>query len=190
MDQHLVAALIAGLLITALLASVWDWRQQRIPNGLLLASLAYALAILALVALQAPDWRAVLRVFTFPLVGMSLCGVVLFPPYRWRQVAAGDLKLAMVFGFYLGPLGGMVAILNGALVGGIWALWLAWRHGGLGNAWRNMKLMAESAYVSGFKELGWDLRRAEAVVMPYGVALSTGAASVGIWQLWLRLAEL
>jgi len=34
--------------------------------------------------------------------------------------------------------------------------------------------------------MSWDLRSAGAVTMPYGVALSAGAALVAIWQLWIR----
>ena len=73
--------------------------------------------------------------------------------------------------------------------GGIWALVLSWRHGGLKKLWNNMVFMWRSAWLSGFKEMSWDLRSAGAVTMPYGVALSAGAALVAIWQMWIRTAQ-
>ena len=66
-------------------------------------------------------------------------------------------------------------------------MWLSWRSGGLRQAFFNLRMMARSAWLTGFKELHWDLRSAGAVTMPYGVALSAGAILVALWQLALRL---
>ena len=102
--------------------------------------------------------------------------IVLLPAYALRQVGAGDVKLMMVFGFLLGPIGAAFTLLTGALIGGVWALWLSWRSAGLGHTIGNMKMMARSAWLSGVRSMEWDLRSAGAVRMPYGVALSAGAA--------------
>ncbi len=173
-----IPLLFSGLVLTALLASWSDWRELRIPNALLVLSALYAILMLSLLG------TGLLRGLGFSLTGAVLCGLVLWPAYRLRQVGAGDVKLAMVFGIYLGPLGGILALLNGALVGGMWALWLSWRQGGMLKLLGNLKLMARTAYVTGFRELGWDLDNREAITMPYGVALSAGAVSIVIWQAW------
>lgn len=123
------------------------------------------------------------------LMGFLVGCFLLLPAYFIRQVAAGDVKLLMVFGFILGPKGVVLALLNGAIIGGIWALSIAWQQGGLGNVFYNIKFMARSAYLTGFKEMGWDLRNEKAIKMPYGVALSIGAALVAIWQIYIHVGK-
>jgi prepilin peptidase CpaA len=187
MPTEFVLLLMTGLLFTGALASYHDWRAHRIPNAVVLGGLIYALAVFAALVVDS-GMAAMPTVLRHGLLGLLVAALVMFVPYRLRQVGAGDVKLMMMFGFYLGPVGGMLALLNGALIGGIWALWISWRRQGLAKAWANMKLMGRTAWVSGFQELGWDLKSAGAVTMPYGVALSAGAALVAVWQLWLRLA--
>lgn len=123
------------------------------------------------------------------LMGFLVGCFLLLPAYFIRQVAAGDVKLMMVFGFILGPKGAVLALLNGAIIGGIWALMIAWQQGGLGHLVYNLKFMARSAYLTGFKEMGWDLRNEKAIKMPYGVALSVGAAFVSFWQLYIHIGK-
>jgi prepilin peptidase CpaA len=185
-DRWLVHCLLAGVIALAAVVSYSDFRARRIPNAALLAALAYGGAAYALAA-WAGGWALGLKAFGFALLGLLLGGVLLYPAYAVRQVGAGDVKLMMVFGFLLGPGGGALALLTGALIGGVWALALSWRMGGVGHALYNLRNMARAAYLSGFKELHWDLRSAGAVTMPYGVALSGGAAMVAAWQLAVRL---
>jgi prepilin peptidase CpaA len=56
--------------------------------------------------------------------------------------------------------------------------------------WYNMKYMAKSMYLSGFKEMSWDLRSEGAVTMPYGVALSAGAALIALQQMQIQYEKL
>lgn len=181
-------SMLSGLLVLAVLVSICDFRMRRIPNHLLIVAMAYAASLfLALGYLE--GFQLISKGLVMSLLGMVLGWFFLFVPYRLRQVGAGDVKLLMVFGFFLGPLGVILALLNGAIIGGIWALVLSWRHGGLKKLWNNMVFMWRSAWLSGFKEMSWDLRSAGAVTMPYGVALSAGAALVAIWQIWIRTAQ-
>lgn len=180
-------ALPLGVLVLGLACSWHDLKSRRIPNRALLLSLGYTAALHALLFLALPPVTA-LRALGWSVVGLLLGGLLLGPGYAARQVGAGDVKLLMVFGFALGPIGAVFTLLNGALFGGLWALWLSWRHGGLGRLWSNLSLMARTAYASGFRDFGWDLRSAGAVRMPYGVALSAGAGSVALWQLWRSAA--
>jgi prepilin peptidase CpaA len=181
-------SMLGGLLVLALLVSICDFRMRRIPNYLLAIAMAYAVGLfISLGYLE--GFSLISRGLVMSLLGMALGWFFLILPYRLRQVGAGDVKLLMVFGFFLGPLGVILALLNGAIIGGIWALVLSWRHGGFKKLWDNMVFMWRSAWLSGFKEMSWDLRSAGAVTMPYGVALSAGAALVAIWQLWIRTVQ-
>ena len=174
--------LLSGVIVTGLLAGYYDYRQQRIPNFLLLFSLLFAVCVFGYIVSIA-DSSILSTALRRSLFGMVISGVIMFVPYKLKQVAAGDVKLAMVFGFYLGPIGSFLAILNAGIIGGIWALWISWQQGGLGKVWINMKTMAMSAYNTGFKDLQWDLDSEGAIKMPYGVALATGAILVAVWQL-------
>ena len=48
----------------------------------------------------------------------------------------------------------------------------------------------QEAYLSGFKDMGWDLRSEGAIAMPYGVALSVGAILVTLWQFKIHVGRL
>lgn len=188
MSSHhfLALALLPAVAVLGLVVSWTDLRARRIPNLALLVALGYACTVYGSYAVAAGVGPG-LRAFGFALLGMLLGFALLYPAYAIRQVGAGDVKLLMVFGFFLGPIGGVLALFTGALVGGAWALALSWRHGGLRQVVTNLRNMARAAYASGFRELSWDLRSAGAVTMPYGVALSAGAIAVAGWQLALRL---
>ena len=184
--NHIAILLIAGVIVTGIIASFTDYRKQRIPNLLLACSLIYAISVWAYFIITASTDNAAMLV-RVPLMGFLISGLIMMVPYKLRQVAAGDVKLAMVFGFYLGPIGNFVAILNAGILGGIWALWISWQQGGLDKLWMNLKTMAMSAYNTGFKDLQWDLDSDGAIIMPYGVVLSAGAILVALWQLTFQL---
>ena len=183
--SHFVLALLFGLLILCVLVSISDFKYRRIPNRYLLNATFYALALFALMFAFLPVAQ-VARGFFMSLMGVLLGGLFLYPPYKLKQVGAGDVKLAMVFGLFLSVKGVILSILIGAMIGGVWALGLAWKHGGLGHMWYNMKYMAKSVYLSGFKDMGWDLRSEGAVTMPYGVALCLGAGIIAVEQVWIH----
>jgi len=178
--------LLGAVIALALCVSYFDLRERRIPNKLLSAAMCFGLGVYAWAA-EALGLEFVSRALLYSMMGMLLGAVCLLPAYFARQMGAGDVKLLMVFGFLLGPIGAGLTLLTGALFGGAWALWLSCRSGGLGKAFSNLRMMARSAWLTGFKELHWDLRSAGAVTMPYGVALSAGAILVALWQLSLRL---
>ncbi len=188
-SEHFIVALLVGAIVLSLFAAWHDIRTRRIPNRLLKWGILYFLAIFIAMAFLLPIGN-VLKGFLFALLGMVLGGAFLYFPYQYRQVGAGDVKLMMVYGLLLGPKGVILALLNGAIVGGIWALALAWRIGGLKHMFYNMKFMARTVWLSGGKDMGWDLRSEGAIAMPYGVALAAGAILVCVWQLNLHLGRL
>ncbi|PKO44131.1 MAG: hypothetical protein CVU29_10230 [Betaproteobacteria bacterium HGW-Betaproteobacteria-22] len=179
-----ILALLIGVLVLAALVSVHDFKYRKIPNKFLFAGVVYFCIVFTLMFIFVPFSYAG-KGLLFSIGGAAIGGLILYAPYKIKQVGAGDVKLMAVFGLFLGIKGGLLTILVGAMVGGVWALGLAYRHGGLAHLWYNLKFMARSAYLSGFKDMGWDLRSEGAIAMPYGVALSIGAALVAIEQLHL-----
>lgn len=188
MFSYFIITLLVGLLVLAVTVSISDYKYRRIPNKYLLSALVFALVVFLSMFFFFPFKQVALGLLR-NLMGLLVGCFLLLPAYFIRQVAAGDVKLMMVFGFFLGPKGILLALLNGAIIGGLWALVIAWQQGGLGNVFYNIKFMARSAYLTGFKEMGWDLRNEKAIKMPYGVALSIGAALVAIWQIYIHVGK-
>ncbi|MBB1160429.1 prepilin peptidase [Aquariibacter albus] len=174
--------MFGGLAVMSLLVAWSDHRSQRIPNDWLLAGLLYACGVIVMHA--APGGLLlVAKALGFGLLGMLIGFVLTAPAMLLRQLAPGDVKFMMVIGFFLGPIGAVFALLNAALFGGLWALALAWRAGGLAKVLGNLRFMARSLWLSGFRTLGWDLGSQGALRMPYGVALAAGTLMVIVWQL-------
>jgi prepilin peptidase CpaA len=184
-----VIALLCGALVLCVFVSVHDYKYRKIPNKYLIIASLFAISVFIAMCFYLPPAK-VAKGFFFSLMGSLIGGMLLFAPYKLKQVGAGDVKLVMVFGLFLGFKGTMLSILVGAMVGGAWALGLAYRYGGLSHMWHNMKFMARSAYLSGFKDMGWDLRSEGAIAMPYGVALSIGCALIAIEQMHLYITRL
>lgn len=187
--SHFVVLLLTGLLTLCAFVSFSDYKYRRIPNKYLLIASCYALFIFFTMLFYLPVDQ-VFKGFLMSILGIIIGGLFLYPAYMLKQVGAGDVKLMMVFGLFMGPKGTILTILIGAMIGGVWALALAWKHGGLKHMWYNMKFMAKSAYLSGFQDMGWDLKSEKAIKMPYGVALSAGAAVIAIEQLNLQYHKL
>ncbi|MCW5619680.1 MAG: prepilin peptidase [Burkholderiales bacterium] len=185
--DHVSLLLLGAAMVLAVCVSFFDFRERRIPNKLLAAALCFTFAVYGWAGTMLGT-QFVGTALLFSFRGMLLGMICLIPAYFIRQVGASDVKLLMVFGFLLGPFGAGLTLLTGAVIGGLWALWLSWRSAGLRHVFTNLRIMARAAYLSGFKDVHWDLRSAGAVTMPYGVALSAGAVLVAGWQLALRLS--
>lgn len=108
-----------------------DLRSHRVPNGLVAAGLAVALAIpLAgvLGAADGPSWRLAAASVAPWAAGLVLGGLLLLPGYALGGMAAGDVKLMAMAGAFLGPGLAAAAVLYACLVGGALALAvLVWR---------------------------------------------------------------
>ncbi len=187
--SYFVIALLAGLLVLGTAVSISDYKFRRIPNQYLIYALYYWLLIYLGMLVFLPIKLVGMGLF-MSLLGMAFSGVFFYVPYMLKQVGAGDVKLAMVFGFFLTFKGAILSVLVGAMMGGVWALALAWKHGGLGHLWYNIKFMLRSAYLSGFKEMGWDLKSEGVIAMPYGVALSLGAMLIALEQMWVHYQKI
>jgi Flp pilus assembly protein protease CpaA len=185
--MNIVSILLFTTCIAAsIMVSICDYRYRKIPNSILGISFTCAVLLYVSLLFYMPIVM-VLKGFAFGVVGMLVGGALLYVPYKYQQMGAGDVKLLMVYGFILGPKGVFLALLNAAVVGGLWALVLAWKHGGLSYVWYNIKFMVRSLWLSGGKEIGWDLRSVNVITMPYGVALAFGAITICIWQIAIHV---
>ena len=109
-------ALIALLLV----AAVIDWRTLRIPNCLTAGGMAYGLLYHATHAHQAGAGAAT------ALLGLATGLALLLPLYLLRVLGAGDVKLMVAIGAFLGapavPLAAVFVLATGGLAALLFAL--------------------------------------------------------------------
>jgi prepilin peptidase CpaA len=115
-----------GLVILAaalVVVSLTDVAYQRIPNAI-----TYPLAAFGLIFHFA---SAGMAGFWFSISGILAGAGLLLPFYVLGGMGAGDVKLMAAVGSILGPSGVFTASLYSALVGGLYALVILYRHGAL-----------------------------------------------------------
>jgi len=144
------------LLLMVSIAAVNDLAARRIPNRLLLAGLAGALLLHGLSAEPG-------TVLLSALGGMLLGLVIFLPFYLVRGMAAGDVKLMAVVGFFTGPTEAFQIAIFTWCAGGVMALLLILLRSRLRQAFANV----------GHLLSGMALPQS-AGAMPYGVAIALG----------------
>lgn len=159
------------LLLLVSIAAINDLATRRIPNRLLLAGLAGGL-VLHLVS--AAPGAALLSA-----LGGLCVGLVMFLPfYLARGMAAGDVKLMAVVGFYSGPGDTFAIAVLTWCVGGVMALFLILlRRDRLRLALANIGNMVTGVMTPGMG-IGKLDRQQSAGSMPYGVAIAIGTIVV------------
>ena len=107
-------AVLAALALVVVAATVWDVRQRRIPNGLVLLGLLAGLGLGAvgggLVGLGAA------------LAGAGVAFLVLIFPFSRGWLGGGDVKLVMACGSLLGWQGALLTAVLGAALHGFVAV--------------------------------------------------------------------
>lgn len=118
-----------------------DWRQQRIPNTLLLLLLVPALLALAI------NGRGLLEVPPLhSLGGLLLAGGLLLPGYALGHMGAGDVKFSACLGLLLGWKPALEMLLVSlALLGAVCAF-ILWRAPGAGRR----RIAAAPAFAAAF----------------------------------------
>jgi prepilin peptidase CpaA len=148
------------LLLMVSIAAVNDLASRRVPNRLLLAGLAGALL---LHGLSAEPGAALLSA----LGGMLLGLVIFLPFYLVRGMAAGDVKLMAVVGFFTGPTEAFQIAIFTWCAGRVMALLLILLRSRLRLAFVNIgHLLSGKALPQ------------SAGAMPYGVAIALGTIVV------------
>ena len=146
------------LLVVLLLATLFDWRERKIPNVLTFGSSVFAFALhgslggLTSLLLAVAGWIACLACF--------------LPFYVRGGMAAGDVKLMAAVGAFIGPLAGFFACLFSLIAGGLIALT------SIGCIWISSRLRASS------RSRRFDPRAAMRTRIPYAGAIASGTSFV------------
>lgn len=158
-----------------LLAAAIDWRSHRLPNWLTLGG-----AALGLVLSFTPAGPGIVQA----LLGALAALVLLFPLWLLRVTGAGDVKLLVAVGTFLGWPHILFAILFSMVAGGVFALAFALRQRSLArmvlNARDLIQLSAMAAVLRQQPQLGGF---ASVGRLPYGVCVCAGTLT------WLALVH-
>jgi prepilin peptidase CpaA len=164
----------ALLLLMVSIAAVNDLATRRIPNRLLLTGLAGALL---LHLLPAEPGAALLSA-----AGGMLLGLAIFLPfYLVRGMAAGDVKMMAVVGFFTGPTEAFQIAIFTWCAGGVMALVLILLRSRVRLALVNIGHLLSGLVAPGTKLADVTLPRS-AGSMPYGLAIAFGTIVVLVTQ--------
>jgi len=177
MQPHsLILAVPLELLLVS--AVVWDLRQRRIPNALVMAGAVVGVLLQGLLAGHDGALAAI--------QGLGIGLIVLLPGYLAGFTGAGDVKLMAAIGTFLGPYDVFLAALASIAVGGVIALGFA--AGALfsrssPSPWPRYGLMVRTLVTTG-KPIY--VAPAEGEVMgrkfPYAVSIAIGTTLFLLWQ--------
>ena len=162
------------LLLMVSIAAVNDLATRRIPNRLLLAGLAGALL---LHGLSAEPGAALLSALGGMLLGLA----IFLPFYLVRGMAAGDVKMMAVIGFFTGPAEAFQIAIFTWCAGGVMALLLILLRSRMRLAFVNIGHLLSGLIVPGAKLADVALAQS-AGSMPYGVAIALGTSVVLVTQ--------
>ena len=178
-------ASLSMLSLTLLLALVFDLRERRIPNQIVLLALVSGL-LLNFMGPQTAGNNAGLFTATPGALGISgallgaLVGLALFLPlYLLRATGAGDVKLMAGIGSFTGAGAAVNIALFILLAGGVLALVrMVW-------AGNSRRVIANVSMALGQMLPGsagtFNIATHSADRMPYGVAMAGGLLAYGLW---------
>lgn len=154
------------------LAMAYDLRERKIPNALTLGGLLAALCLR-----MAMDPTTVLS----GLLGAGLGLLIALPLFALGAFGAGDGKLLMAVGAFLGLDGLPAAVLATGVLGGLLSFVSLWRRGVLFPALLRARDLALHLVTLGRvgKRGTLETSSTESAV-PYGVAIAAGAALVWV----------
>lgn len=119
--MHPSLPLMTALCLWAAAIAVFDWRQQRVPNAMLIL-----IAVPVMLALLWQKQGLLGESAASSVLGAVLGFALTFPGYRLRRLGAGDVKFASLLGLMLGTVRSLEMVLWASLLMGATAV-LAWR---------------------------------------------------------------
>lgn len=162
--------LLTGLLIMLTLAVINDIKLRKIPNTVVLFGLVFSLIFQGYAAGSAGalSW----------LLGVCVGFLCFFPLYLLRGMAAGDVKLMMAVGGFLGFPVVITAALYSLVAGGIMAIMYLIYQGKFGHLITTIKLTAFNIFLK--KTTGDSLFQVNSNEtslgrMPYAQAIAVGS---------------
>jgi prepilin peptidase CpaA len=163
------------LMLLVLPAAVFDYRQRRIPNWLVLAGLLAGTAMNAFLTYDNPS---VTTGLLFSLKGLGLAFIVYFPLYLLRGMGAGDVKLMAAVGAIVGWVLWLWILFFTAILGGITAVIVVLSKGRVRRTLQNLYMIlmsiryGQAPYATN-PEL--DVSSGQGVRLPHGVIIALGA---------------
>lgn len=158
-----ISIVAAGALV--LTAAAWDIRFRRIPNRLTGTAVASGVLFhLKMSGFEGLGWS---------VLGCGTGLAVLLVPYCLRAMGAGDVKLMMALGAWIGAAAVMYAFVYTAVWGGVLGLWMIYRTGMLEGFMVHLYLLVNA----GMQSNGQPMLRFESSScppMPYGVVIALG----------------
>jgi len=143
------------LLAILLIATVFDWRERKIPNVLTFGGAIFAFAL----HLSLGGAAALL----LAVAGWGACLACFLPFYVRGGMAAGDVKLMAAVGAFVGPLAGFFACLFSLIAGGVIALI------SVACIWASSRINRSGRF---------DIRAAMRTRIPYAGAIASGTSLV------------
>jgi len=143
-----------------------DIRERRIPNSLTGPGLLAALVLESFLVRGLP---------VSALAGAFLALLVAFPIVVMGGIGAGDAKLLMAVGAFVGPGGLLSVVIYGGMAGGILAIGNALRRGVLLGVLINVKNLLLHWATLGRRGQKIDLNSPGAESIPYALAIAAGA---------------
>lgn len=161
--ETVITIIAAGALVST--AAVFDIRTRRIPNWLnglfLVSGVAFHLMMNGIVGL---GWS---------VLGCGTGLAVLLIPYCLRAMGAGDVKLMMALGAWIGATAAMYAFVYTAIWGGLLGLWMMYRAGMLDGMFVRIYIMVNEG-VSTSSVNALRVESSACQPMPYGAVIALG----------------
>ena len=170
--------MICLVMVPGILWASWiDYKDHRVPNWLN--------AAIAAAGFTAQAWF-----FGWPGVGIGALGLLvgfstLIVPWLMHGMGAGDVKLMMAIGVWLGPWYTFLSFCVGAVAGGVIAVTMILSTGRLYHAYGNLLTIASkvSKPSTVFSEFGSAKSFGDtSQLLPYGVPLTIGTLMVFFGQ--------
>ncbi|RTQ99632.1 prepilin peptidase [Halomonas nitroreducens] len=176
--RHELLLIYGFVLLLVWSASVWDLRQRRIPNALVLAGAVVGVLLQGALSGSGGALAAIHGL----LVGLA----ILIPGYLMGFTGAGDAKLMAAVGTFLGPLGafqaGLVSIIFGGIIGILFAATALFNKSSVSPLGR-YRLMVETLVVTG-KPFYIAPKKGEVMGkrFPFAVSIALGTTAWIFWQ--------
>ncbi len=174
-NSSMLSPLCQGQLAVMLMLATWfDMRCHRIPNGVAFGGAAAGLIL--------QFWLGGIEALASGLGGL-LIGLALFLPFYIRgAMGAGDVKLMAAVGAFFGASATLLAVALSLIVGGAMAVAILVWHGGLAPLARRYLTTLNFLVATGtLSHVGPQADEAAARRFPYALAIGLGALWATLW---------